>query len=120
MLDLALDLITQIVSATECHLLQNVYYSMSSATECLLQHVVCYRMPTIACRLLQNVYYSMSSVTEFLQVFPSLDPPLTPHFKSALSTTTLAVAVPVFGSFSQDAFLTVRSSQVSPSSDCAF
>ena len=41
------------------------------------------------------------SATECLHVSPSLDPPLTPYFKSALSTTTLAVTVPVFRSVSQ-------------------
>ena len=119
------------MSATTCRLLQNVCYNMSSATGCLLQHVVCYRMSATTCRLLQNVCYrmsatacrllqnvcynmssatecllqdvcySMSSATECLQVFPSLDPPLMSYFKSALSATTLAVTVPVFGSFSQ-------------------
>jgi hypothetical protein len=69
--------------------------------------------------MLQNVCYRTSSATECLYVIPSLDPSLMPHFKSALIACTLGVCLQVSQSASRDASLTVRSSQVSPLSDCA-
>jgi len=53
--------------------------------------------------MLQNVCYRTSSATECLHVIPSLDPPLMPHFKSALSASTLGVTAPVFRSVSHPA-----------------
>ena len=78
MLNVALDLITQIMSATKC-LLQNVCYRMS-ATECLLRNV-CYRMsarhpvswsPVSATFQVRPQYNYISSYCACLQVSQSV------------------------------------------------
>jgi hypothetical protein len=84
-------------------MLQNVCYRMLQSVCYRMLQNVCYRMLQNVCyRMLQNVCYRMlQTATECLRVIPSLHPPLVPYFKSALSTTTLPVIVPVFRSVSQ-------------------